>query len=488
MIHKFHGGAGSVRDLEALVELLLYFIRPKPGMKLSAGPHERVLAAPVSVLVVQGGVSVLNADTWAHTLAVSFKIHCRSARRQKRLPKRLFEHLVISFHPSDSRVLGLTARERGAVAIAIAKDLVAASTLHECPATFVAHGDRRSIHVHCAILGCDMKGKIWSSRSPAVFAELKRLCREAEEANGLYRVVPTGEVRSLTAGEQRHELRTGLPAPRAVLQQRLSSILARRPSPFEFGAQCLEREILVVPKLNSKGGISGISYRLLDGDEAYGFGMQRHFSGSDLGKRFVWSRVAETINYDDSRDRPAAEHWALQAHARLSAFRCVLRPAAPSPFDVLAHPAPVSRKKKRRMDDDTVIERPSEIVVVEPRPRSIRRALAMAAQRGWKVLAAMRFRHLFEPLAAKLGIAILPDRVFHGHAKDAEASAPSRFGAGRPAPLMQPQQSQSTSHRGTHRHAVEADLVMPKPSSKLPASDENEPEDFEADKRSKRPR
>ena len=90
----------------------------------------------------------------------------------------------------------------------------------------------------------------------------------------------------------------------------------------------------------------------------------------------------------------------------------------------------------RPMDDDAVIERPSEIVVVEPRPRSIRRALAMAAQRGWKVLAAMRFRHLFEPLAAKLGIAILPDRVFHGHAKDAEASAPSRFGAGRPARLI----------------------------------------------------
>ena len=78
----------------------------------------------------------------------------------------------------------------------------------------------------------------------------------------------------------------------------------------------IQSMILVVPKLNDKGRISGMSYRLLDGDETHGFGMQRHFSGSDLGKRFVWSRVAETINFDDSRDRLATEHWALQAHGR----------------------------------------------------------------------------------------------------------------------------------------------------------------------------
>jgi hypothetical protein len=53
---------------------------------------------------------------------------------------------------------------------------------------------------------------------------------------------------------------------------------------------------------------------------------------------------------------------------------------------------------------------------------------------------------------------------------------------------MQPQQSQSTSPRGTHRRAVAADLVVPKPLSQLPASDENELEDFEANKQSKRPR
>jgi hypothetical protein len=487
VITKFHGGAGSARDIEALVELLLYFIRPKPEMKLSAGQPERVLAAPVSLLVVQGGVSVLNAEVWAHTLAISFKLYCRSARRQKRLPKRLFEHLVISFHPSDSRVLGFTPRERGARAIAVAMDLVAASSLHECPATFVAHGDRRSIHVHCAILGCNMKGKIWSSRSPAVFAELKRLCREAEEGNGLYRVVPTGEVRSLSAGEQRHEARTGVPAPRAVLQQRLSSILARRPSPAEFGEQCLEQAILVVPKLNAKGRISGISYRLLDGDETYGFGMQRHFGGSDLGKRFVWGRVADAITYDDSKHRPIAEHWALQAHSRLSAFRCVLRPA-PSPFDASVDSAPASRKKKKQPTEDrSVMAMPSEIIVMEPRPKSIRRALAIAAQRGWNVLAAMQFRHLFEPLAAKLGIAILPSRPDHGHAKDAEATARSRLGAVGPAPLMHPQQSQSTSPRGAHHRGPGAQVV-PKPSPQLPALDENEPEDFEANKRSKRPR
>ena len=407
MIHKCLGGAGAIRDAQALFDLLMYFVQPKPGaMSCSSGQEERVLVAPMTVLIVQGGIPVVDAAAWARSLSVAFKIQCRFARQQRRLPKRLFEHVVFGFHPADDVVLGDSQRERGLRALSLVVGLLAASSLRECPSVFVVHGDRDSLHVHCAIMGCDISGRIWSSRSPAIFAELERLCRETEAAHGLHVVARDGLVRGLSPGERRYEQLTGTPAPRSVLQARLSSVLAARPSPAEFGRQCLAAGVLVVPKRGA-GRVAGISYRLLDGDEQYGLAMQRHFSGSDLGKMFVWSNIAVALGYDDAKHRVIIDQWDLEADFRLRKYRCVLRPAPGVGPDTPPTGSP-KKSKKVPVIDAAILEKEEQIIVLEARPRSVRRALELALQRGWSTLADMPLRHLFEPIAAKLGIAIAP--------------------------------------------------------------------------------
>jgi hypothetical protein len=178
-----------------------------------------------------------------------------------------------------------------------------------------------------------------------------------------------------------------------LLQEKLTRILAMRPTFPEFIRLCKGEKIEILPRLED-GKVKGISYGL-DG---------RYISGSKLGKRFQWPSIARSLSFDPGNREHVAliDQTLLSALASIRHHHCVIEriePAAnPARSKHRTLPLSVTRVLKhqnrggaihfswRSSSTLAIVQTATKITVVKPVPDAIIVAIKVAVKAGWKAV------------------------------------------------------------------------------------------------------
>jgi hypothetical protein len=215
-------------------------------------------------------------------------------RRGKKPPQDYFVHSVMSFFPGNDEHAAdqLTAEQ----AIALAKEAMAEVAPGERQVLYVVHGDKAHLHVHIAFSVVEQGGRIWNPRID--FRQWESAAARLEVKYGLYQVTvgrPGGvpaRKKSPTSNELNMAIRTGMPSDRMLLQQLLDVALAGKPSFPTFMHRLVSAGVTPIPNIASTGRVSGISFRLGDGQP---------MKGSDLGKGYSWGALSKQLNFAGSQ-------------------------------------------------------------------------------------------------------------------------------------------------------------------------------------------
>jgi hypothetical protein len=386
------------RKLAGAVRLLRYMLVPKPDPRLP-GLHmesERLLSAPQSAWLPQVHLPTLTtAREWATAMAGQLAGLTRALRADAPMPTKLFEHLLISFHPGDTARMGSTDGARAARIREIVGEALLLLGLDDHPRVLVVHGDTRHLHAHIVLGTVSLHGRIWNPGRE----ELRRF-EEAMEAlelkHGLQRVVH--RLASANADERRlppmvaptfkehlNHRRTGRPSVRARLQEILPSAVSASKDFPDF-VDRVERAGARLVLYQFERGRLGCAFRM-DGVT---------LSGSRIGRDFSWPKLAPKVRFkpvDPDHQAIVDVKVASATYVELTpslTIRCVAR-RGKKPLRARALPRLTAQTEgattlyrwNPRAHRVALRARSDQIEVVGYSPDGVSAALELAAQRGW---------------------------------------------------------------------------------------------------------
>lgn len=405
MIARAHKG----KTRADAVRLVQYLVLPKEGNKYyEAG--ERLLAPPELELcsaLLPNQFDQASAHQFAQKIADQLAEWTRRMRAGKPMPKYLFEHVSLSFHPDDQ------AKLQGDQADKITDEIMEAAMPGRRLKVKVTHGDTDFLHRHFLASSVDETGKVWNPRFD--FRIWEMACEKAEMKYGLHRVVfrkayATEDPerlpmeKSVSGKELQGIVRTGELTGKAFVQEAVRETLKGEVTFPEFVARSERKGVEISLNVATTGYISGISFR--HGGSTY--------RGSSLGKAYAWKVLAKKVCFDPIRDRETVERLKeLDRKRRENPASIGMVEATEAPnkkyqrtldlaFELIGD-AYVWRTSKRTafVDCDTRIEMQSTSKT------AIRAALQLAVGKGWAVIQLTgdeSFKHDAWEVATAMGI------------------------------------------------------------------------------------
>lgn len=239
-----------------------------------------------------------------------------------RVRKPVF-HGSISLHPEDR----LTSRQWDAVA----RSYVEAMGYGNAQWVAIRHGDQAHDHIHIVASRIDSSGK-----RVADFQERARseeVLRGLRASYGLREVPRSRDVkhRRMSRGQAEQFVRAGSVSPKVALRTAIEQAsLGESVSLEAFVKGLADQGVELVPRVQSTGRVSGVSFRLGDVELA----------GSSLGRPYSWGNLQKIhgVSYDAARDgellarlasRPAA---AAELAAAEQALEAIARERAQLPL------------------------------------------------------------------------------------------------------------------------------------------------------------
>ncbi|AGA76679.1 relaxase/mobilization nuclease domain-containing protein [Echinicola marina] len=164
------------------------------------------------------------------------------------------------------------------------------------------HHDADHPHCHLLALRNRFDGTVVSDSNN--YRRSESLVRKLEKKYGLQQVKSSKEAKVKAPNKDEIEMvmRTGKPSKKMVLQQIISEALKRTNTIEDFIHQVEASGANLLFNQASTGRVSGVAY-CYDGFKA---------KGQSLGNQFKWKNIANTLHYEQTRDRQAIG----QANAR----------------------------------------------------------------------------------------------------------------------------------------------------------------------------
>lgn len=183
-----------------------------------------------------------------------------------------------------------------------------------------AQGD----HIHIATLSIEMDGTRIRDSFEKRKAEIA--CRHLEQRHGLQSQLCSWErqiqKRAPTAGEMKHEQRTGdlSPSVRQELQVHMAEVILQAKTMSELATLLAERGVQMRAQIQSTGRVNGVTYQLRD----------VVLSGTQLGKSYTWGGLQKGgVSFVPERDLPilvsTREHGRASGWEQAQAARQELR-------------------------------------------------------------------------------------------------------------------------------------------------------------------
>jgi len=165
------------------------------------------------------------------------------------------------------------------------------------PYILARHKDTEHDHVHIAALRIDTKTRKTVSDSKD-FERGAKVVQQIEIDYGLTKVAQTPAqtkekaIKNLNKNELEMSVRTGMAAPRQVLQNLVNEAIKDVPSIFEFIDRLEMAGVEVRPAVAKTGRMNGFSFKYNN----------IPFKASGLGKQYGWKKLSESVNYEQERD------------------------------------------------------------------------------------------------------------------------------------------------------------------------------------------
>jgi len=252
----------------------------------------------------------------------------------------------------------------------------------------VRHTDQAHSHIHLVVSRVSLAGSVWYGKNDV--KQAISVAQELEKLHGL-QLTPSfeegGEKKSLGKGEVGRFIRTGKVPDRVILHNKIDAARKNCPDFSTFVNRLKELKVSVIPAGKS-GQMQGISFRLAGSDP---------FSGSSLGKAYVWQRIAHDVCFDAVRDAELIAQLRLEASKETVAGG--IGPAGPIQSvgqDLYRSRGQVAPEKAReryfqRKEDGTWVSRrngwvafrelESQIIICSRRDVAIRAGLTTAAEK-----------------------------------------------------------------------------------------------------------
>jgi len=167
--------------------------------------------------------------------------------------------------------------------------------------TYIMHDDEKGQGIHIIASRISLSGKLYLGQNENLI--ITSIVQQLEKDHGLTITKgaeydqETGKVimpdkKKPTKNEIEKSERTGENIPRVELQNLVMEAKLDNPDILVFMDRLTKKGVSVIPNIASTGRMNG-----------FGFGLNGlSFSGSKLGKEFVWNQLKNEVNYNPERD------------------------------------------------------------------------------------------------------------------------------------------------------------------------------------------
>ncbi len=227
---------------------------------------------------VGGNMLGVDARSLAHEFAESRSMN-------ERVKKPVF-HASLSLHPDDK----LTAQDWERVATSYVEQMGYGNS------QWVAfrHRDRAHDHIHIVASRIDFAGTRVNDYQDRARSE--EVVRGLRSGLNLREVPRSRDVkdRRISRGQAEQFIRTGEVTPKVAIRAAISEASKREPTMQEFAQRLARRGVEMVPRIQSTGRVSGVSFRLGEVE----------LPGSKLGRPYSWGNLQKVhgVRYEESRD------------------------------------------------------------------------------------------------------------------------------------------------------------------------------------------
>lgn len=293
------------------------------------------------------------------------------ASDRKRKQKML--HVSLAAHPDDPELTDQQWAEIGAY-------YIERMEFSDCPYMTTRHFDEPQQHVHLLTSWCRPDGTVVSDSHFKYRQQV--VMREIEAKYRLHTVPNSWETdnRALTHGENKKQERTGKTPPRRIILRAVEGVLASgKPTFAEFVSHLETLGVQVLPA--GKADVSGLSFSY----------QGVAFKASQVARNLSWNKLQQQIDFDLLRDRELIERLRERASAEPDCWISCVDSDGKSrvqkgkkTLDFMNKSGDQYYWGKRLAIDASD---PNRISIRNRGDSTIRAALQIAQQRGWRSIA-----------------------------------------------------------------------------------------------------